>query len=49
MSDNEPENGEEQIDESGRNATQQRMDEESGGGEAVPVDKEWKQLREDQQ
>jgi len=35
----ETENGEEAIDESGRNPTQQRMDEE--GTEAVPVDVEW--------
>jgi hypothetical protein len=40
MSDNEPETGgEELIDESGRNPTQQRMDEE--GVENVPVDSEW--------
>jgi hypothetical protein len=40
MSDNEPEtNGEDQIDESGRNPTQQRMDEE--GVEDVPVDADW--------
>jgi hypothetical protein len=34
-------NGEDEIDESGRNPTQQRMDEQEGGGEAVPVDAEW--------
>jgi hypothetical protein len=34
-----PENGDEAIDESGRNPTQQRMDEE--GTEPVPVDEEW--------
>jgi hypothetical protein len=34
-----PENGEESIDESGRNPTQQRMDEE--GTEPVPVDEAW--------
>jgi len=39
MSDAETENGEEQIDETGRNPTQQRMDEE--GTEPVPVDEEW--------
>ena len=39
MSDNEIENGEEAIDESGRNLTQQRMDEE--GVEDVPVDSDW--------
>jgi hypothetical protein len=40
MSDHEPENGEETIDESGRNATQRRLEEE-GGPEAAPVDVEW--------
>ena len=40
MSEHEPENGEEAIDESGRNATQQRLEEE-GGPEAKPVDVEW--------
>ena len=40
MSDNEPEtDGHDLIDESGRNPTQQRMDEE--GVEDVPVDAEW--------
>jgi hypothetical protein len=40
MSDNEPEtDGDDLIDESGRNPTQQRMDEE--GVEDVPVDAEW--------
>ena len=39
MSDAETENGEELIDETGRNPTQQRMDEE--GTEPVPVDEEW--------
>ncbi len=39
MSDIEQDNGEELIDESGRNATQQRIDEE--GAEDVPVDAEW--------
>src|SRR3954447_23708122 len=40
MSDNEPEtDGYDRIDESGRNPTQQRMDEE--GVENVPVDAEW--------
>jgi hypothetical protein len=39
MSDHEPENGEEAIDESGRNPTQQRLDEE--GAEPKPVDVEW--------
>ena len=35
----EPEHGDAEIDESGRNPTQQRMDEE--GTEPVPVDEEW--------
>ena len=35
----EPENGEDLIDESGRNPTQQRIDEE--GAEDTPVDAEW--------
>jgi hypothetical protein len=40
MSDNEQEdNGEEAIDEAGRNPTQQRLDEE--GAEPVPVDEKW--------
>jgi hypothetical protein len=39
MSDHERENGEEAIDESGRNPTQQRLDEE--GAEQKPVDLEW--------
>jgi hypothetical protein len=39
MSDPEIENGEEAIDESGRNLTQQQMDEE--GTEPVPVDEAW--------
>lgn len=39
MSDPETENGEDAIDEAGRNPTQQRMDEE--GTEPVPVDEEW--------
>jgi hypothetical protein len=39
MSDQEPENGEEAIDEAGRNPTQQRLDEE--GAEPKPVDVEW--------
>src|SRR4051794_39911348 len=40
MSDNEPEtDGDDLIDESGRNPTQQRMDEE--GVEDVPVDAKW--------
>ena len=33
------ENGEDQIDEEGRNPTQQRIDEE--GAEPVPVDEPW--------
>jgi hypothetical protein len=33
------ENGEDQIDEQGRNATQQRIDEE--GASPEPVDEEW--------
>jgi hypothetical protein len=40
MSDLEPENGEEEIDESGRNATQRELDER--GTEDVPVDADWK-------
>ncbi|HEV7642075.1 MAG TPA: hypothetical protein VGO39_14510 [Gaiellaceae bacterium] len=39
MSDREIENGEESIDESGRNLTQQRLDEE--GAEPAPIDVEW--------
>jgi hypothetical protein len=39
MSDQEPENNELAIDESGRNLTQQRMDAE--GVEDVPVDAGW--------
>jgi hypothetical protein len=39
MSQPSDENGEEAIDEAGRNATQQRMDEE--GTEPVPVDEDW--------
>jgi hypothetical protein len=35
----EPEGGEESIDESGRNLTQQELDDE--GTEDVPVDTEW--------
>jgi hypothetical protein len=34
-----PEENDEEIDEAGRNPTQQRMDEE--GTEPVPVDEEW--------
>jgi hypothetical protein len=42
MSDTEREsNGEEAIDETGRNPTQQRMDEE--GVENVPVDADWEE------
>ena len=41
MSESIEENGEDGIDESGRNPTQQRMDEE--GTEAVPVDEEWEE------
>lgn len=41
MSDNEPKtDGDAALDESGRNPTQKRMDEE--GVESVPVDAEWK-------
>ena len=39
----EPESGEEAIDEEGRNPTQQRIDEESGGGEDRPVDASWRE------
>jgi hypothetical protein len=35
----EPEDGEESIDESGRNLTQQELDEQ--GAEDVPVDTDW--------
>jgi hypothetical protein len=41
MSNPETENGEQEIDETGRNATQQRMDEE--GVEAKPVDVDWEE------
>jgi hypothetical protein len=41
MSDLQRENGEEAIDESGRNLTQQRLDDE--GTEDVPVDEGWEQ------
>ena len=37
------ENGEEMLDESGRNPTQRRLDEE--GTEPVPVDVEWEKER----
>jgi hypothetical protein len=39
MSDNEAENGEEAIDESGRNLTQQEIDER--GASQAPADTEW--------
>jgi hypothetical protein len=39
MSEREIENGEEAIDETGRNLTQQEMDEK--GVEPVPVDESW--------
>jgi hypothetical protein len=38
MLDPELENGEEEIDESGRNATQQRIDEEGASDEPVDAD-----------
>jgi hypothetical protein len=41
MSDPIDENGEEAIDEAGRNPTQRRMDEE--GTPAVPADVEWEE------
>ncbi|HEY6960250.1 MAG TPA: hypothetical protein VI408_00025 [Gaiellaceae bacterium] len=41
MSDVDTENGEEAIDESGRNPTQQRLDEE--GTEDAPVDADWEE------
>jgi hypothetical protein len=41
MSDHEPESGEEAIDETGRNPTQQRLEEE--GAEPKPVDIEWEE------
>ena len=47
MSDNEPENGEDQIDEAGRNLTQQRMDEELAREGNAPVGVEFPQMRED--
>jgi hypothetical protein len=37
MSDNEPENGQEQIDEQGRNATQQHIDKELAEEGDAPV------------
>jgi hypothetical protein len=43
MTHEEPDHDEDGIDESGRNETQQRMDEE--GTEAVPVDAEWEEGR----
>ena len=39
MADEEPETGEEEIDESGRNPTQRELDED--GPEDVPVDVPW--------
>jgi hypothetical protein len=39
MADDELQNGEEDIDASGRNATQQRIDEE--GASDAPVDEDW--------
>jgi hypothetical protein len=39
MSESPEENGEDLIDDTGRNPTQQRMDEE--GTEPAPVDEEW--------
>jgi hypothetical protein len=39
MTRSDTENGEELIDESGRNPTQRRLDEEGAG--PVPVDTEW--------
>jgi hypothetical protein len=47
MSDNESENGEEQIDESGRNPTQQRMDQELAEEGDAPVGVEIPSMRED--
>jgi hypothetical protein len=41
MSDDETEVRDDGVDESGRNETQRRMDEE--GVEAVPVDEEWQE------
>jgi hypothetical protein len=38
MSENEQESGEERIDESGRNPTQRRLDEEAGGDRPVDVE-----------
>jgi len=39
MSDNDTENGEEAIDESGRNLTQQEIDDR--GASPAPVDEDW--------
>ena len=39
MSETPEENGEDDIDDAGRNPTQQRMDDE--GTEPLPVDEEW--------
>ena len=47
MSDNEPENGEGQIDESGRNLTQQHIDEELAEEGDAPVGVEIPRMRED--
>ena len=37
------ESGEEAIDEEGRNPTQQRIDEERGGGSDAPADASWRE------
>jgi hypothetical protein len=41
MSEQEWESGEQDIDESGRNPTQQRMDEEGAGESGAPADAGW--------
>ena len=47
MSDHEPESGEDRIDESGRNATQQRIDQELAEEGDAPVGVEIPPMRED--
>jgi hypothetical protein len=49
MSDNEPENGEDQIDEAGRNPTQQKIDEELAEHGDAPIGVEIPSMREDRQ
>jgi hypothetical protein len=45
--DTEPESGEERIDESGRNPTQRRLDDENEDTGENPVDVEWPELDEE--